>query len=81
MTKARRSLKPCPFCGSGEVALESGGEALFVRVVCRECGGSGPGYSEPAAYEVREPKDWVDCKKLAASHWNRRSHTKPTEAG
>lgn len=39
--------KPCPFCGSGDVTIESYNNGEWFFVDCRECGATGP--EEPTA--------------------------------
>lgn len=34
--------KPCPFCGSGDVGIESYSNEEWFFVSCHECGANGP---------------------------------------
>lgn len=34
--------KPCPFCGSGDVSIESYSNEEWFFVSCHECGANGP---------------------------------------
>ncbi|EOH6202524.1 Lar family restriction alleviation protein [Citrobacter farmeri] len=43
--------KPCPFCGSGDVSIESYSNEEWFFVSCHECGANGPEESM-AAKEV-----------------------------
>ena len=64
---AAPSMKPCPFCGSGEVALDEISDDLWA-VCCQDCGAIGPGV---------EDKDGRDIGHPAIMLWNRRHDTRP----
>ena len=66
-------LKPCPFCG-GEAKLfldiicaGHGDSAHKYYAICKSCGAAGP-YFYPRFVGTE-----VDCEKVAADAWNRRS--------
>ena len=68
-------LKPCPECGSSNVATKVGwAENMYFKaeVVCLDCGMRGPQYtfpyySEPTVYRT------ID-------HWNAEAHREPEES-
>lgn len=53
-------LKPCPFCGSDDVATSVGGDGW--AVICKDCWAIGP--------ECSEASPWGEEK--CAEYWNRR---------
>ena len=54
-----RNIKPCPFCGSMDVKVESMGSS-YHTVVCRNCHAVGPNHND---------------KGKAITRWNQRQGT------
>ena len=60
-------LKPCPFCGGTEAALEVWNTLETIYVIhCDDCGGRGP------LSEAVRSAEFEKAKKSAVSRWNAR---------
>lgn len=47
-------LKPCPYCGSEDLAEDTGGNSVFIR--CKKCGAFGPNHTDNRHWNTRAPE-------------------------